>query len=371
MSGKKQMSAYSDAIYTTVTPILGGVVVILNSLELFMIMKMQKKKRSKVTNSFIFITNLCVSDIMVGIVMIILKSMDPYMKTDLKDDNTAKEFYGILKHVFIRLSLFISIFNLLALTLDRYLAITGPLKHRKRGKSFVYKMIAAVWFFSLACVILIYCISRFELSNVEKYNNMVFPISSYTTSVVFVFCYSFIYKVVRDSSTKDIARSKSTYVKSRKRSSTSTSEQTEKDQKSPIKQEIKLLRLAILTVGVFCICWLPFSTCNLLIAAGRSCGGKDVERTLFTLAFFNSVLNPIVYFLNNLKYVKEFIKGEKAKKYSTVSSRTQITKARSETTTTMDSTNRKSSLTTSQIPNNKHPSYVCSYDNEVFLNDES
>ena len=84
MSGKKKMSAYSDAIYTTVTPILGGIVVVLNSLELFMIMKMQKKKRSKITNSFIFITNLCVSDIMVGVVMIILKSMDPYMKTDLK-----------------------------------------------------------------------------------------------------------------------------------------------------------------------------------------------------------------------------------------------------------------------------------------------
>ena len=111
MSSKKKMSAYSDAIYTTVTPILGGVVIILNILELVFIFRLQKKKRAKITKSFIYIINLCISDVMVGIVMVILKSMDPYMKTDLKNDELSKEFYGILKHVFIRLSLFISIFN--------------------------------------------------------------------------------------------------------------------------------------------------------------------------------------------------------------------------------------------------------------------
>ena len=111
----------------------------------------------------------------------------------------AKEFYSILKHVFIRLSMFISIFNLLALTFDRYLAITTPLEHRKRGRSFTYKVILGVWFFSVGCVTLIYCISRYKLSNVEKYNNMVFPISSYTTFAVFLFCYTLIYRAVRNS----------------------------------------------------------------------------------------------------------------------------------------------------------------------------
>lgn len=122
----------------------------------------------------------------------------------LKQD--AKEFYSILKHVFIRLSMFISIFNLLALTFDRYLAITAPLKHRKRGRSFTYKVILGVWFFSVGCVTLIYCISRYKLSNVEKYNNMVFPISSYTTFAVFIFCYTLIYRTVRNSN--NIGRNK-------------------------------------------------------------------------------------------------------------------------------------------------------------------
>jgi len=139
-SKKAPMSAYSNAIYTTVTPVIGGIAVILNIIELILIYKTQRRKRNSVTKSFIYLSNLCLSDIIVGLVMITLKSMDPFMKTDLKDDELAKEFYSILKHVFIRLSMFISIFNLLALTFDRYLAVTNPLQHRKRGKSFVFKV---------------------------------------------------------------------------------------------------------------------------------------------------------------------------------------------------------------------------------------
>ena len=58
------------------------------------------------------------------------------------------------------------------------------------------------------------------------------------------------------------------------------------------------------TVSVFVLCWMPFSTCNLLKASGNSCGGKDVERTLFTLAFFNSVVNPFIYFDHIKKEIK-------------------------------------------------------------------
>ena len=196
----KMSSLYSEIIYTTVTPIIGVIVVILNITELFFIVKLERRKRTaRFTKSFIYITNLCISDVIVGIVMIVLKSMDPYMKTDLKNSEEAKELYNILKHVFIRVSMFVSIFNLLALTFDRYLAITFPLMHRRLGRSFTYKIILGVWFSSVVCVTLVYCIARFKLSDVDRYNNLVFPISSYATTVVFIFSYSLIFKTVRDS----------------------------------------------------------------------------------------------------------------------------------------------------------------------------
>lgn len=67
---------------------------------------------------------------------------------------------------------------------------------------------------------------------------------------------------------------------------------------------MKFLKLAVLTVVAFVVCWLPYSTCKLLIVVGGTCGGKDVERTLFTLAFLNSLINPFLYFTNLSKHSK-------------------------------------------------------------------
>lgn len=41
---------------------------------------------------------------------------------------------------------------------------------------------------------------------------------------------------------------------------------------------------------------------------GKSCGGKDVERSLFTLAFFNSALNPFIYFVHDHRKIYQALK---------------------------------------------------------------
>ena len=192
---QSKMSAYSEAIYTTITPLLGGVVVLLNLIEVAMIHKSKRKSANQ-----IYLLSLSFSDIFVGITMIVLKSMDPFMKTTLKGNIAAYEVYNVLKHVFIRFSLFISIFNLIAITFDRLLAIVYPFYHRSRGKRFRLKITIGVWFVSMFVVVLVYLISRFKLMNVDRYNNLVFPISTYTTTVLFGTCYSKIYISIRQSS---------------------------------------------------------------------------------------------------------------------------------------------------------------------------
>ena len=99
---------YSYAIYTTVTPITGALVVIMNIIEIVCIWKLQKRSR-KINKSFIYITSLCLSDIMVGLVMITLKSMHPFLKTSLKGDPAASEIYNIIRFAFLRLSMMISV----------------------------------------------------------------------------------------------------------------------------------------------------------------------------------------------------------------------------------------------------------------------
>ena len=160
-----------------------------------MIHKSKKKSANQV-----YLLSLSFSDIFVGITMIVLKSMDSFMKTTLEGNIAAKEVYNILKHVFIRFSLFISIFNLIAITFDRLLAIVYPFYHRSRGKRFRLKISIGVWFVSMFVVVLVYLISRFKLMDVDRYNNLVFPISTYTTTVLFGVCYSKIYISIRQSS---------------------------------------------------------------------------------------------------------------------------------------------------------------------------
>ena len=106
----------------------------------------------------------------------------------------------------------------------------------KRIMLYFIQIIAIVWFFSVACVSIIYCIARFKLSNVEKYNNMIFPISSYTATVIFFICYTIIYKVVKNSSNSSIGKSKSTY----KKPSGKTTNSNDGSEKGSLKQEVCL-----------------------------------------------------------------------------------------------------------------------------------
>jgi len=301
-------TTYSSAIYTTVTPVTGSLVVILNIIELVCISKLQKRSR-KIIKSFTYITSLCVSDIMVGLVMIALKCMHPFMETSLKGDAVAIEMYEIVRFVLLRLSMMISVFNLLALTYDRYAAITNPFVHRQRGRTFSTVIVVLVWLVSVLCVVSVYCVSRFKLGHVEMHNNLVFPVSSYLTTVVFIACYAVIYMRIRRHD-KERRRWLTTDIMTIKNNNNSKSgkklHQIKVFQK-PDGFQRRFLRLAVTTVSVFCLTWLPLATCYVMKADGCSCGGKNVESTLFLLAFSNSLINPFVYFVYNRRNVFKFI----------------------------------------------------------------
>ena len=60
--------------------------------------------------------------------------------------------------------------------------------------------------------------------------------------------------------------------------------------------KFRFLKLALKTVAVFMLCWIPFSTCSVHMAIAKIFGGRSVEYSSFTLAFLNSVINPFIYF---------------------------------------------------------------------------
>ena len=62
------------------------------------------------------------------------------------------------------------------------------------------------------------------------------------------------------------------------------------------------IQLAVKTVAVFLICWLPISILTIAKSSAIKIHPK-VESTIFTFAFANSLINPFVYFAHMRKAV--------------------------------------------------------------------
>lgn len=163
-------SAFFNVMYKYFTPTIGGVSIPFNLLQLIAIFKFTKRGRMPLY--MVYVASLSASDLGFGLFMVVLKSMDPFMDTTLKHNIVANEVYEILRNVLLRFSLFASIFNLLALTFDRFMAIKYPLTHMKFGKSFAVKTCVLIWILSFACVVAYYCITRFHLENISRYANI-------------------------------------------------------------------------------------------------------------------------------------------------------------------------------------------------------
>ena len=126
-----------------------------------------------------------------------------------------------------------------------------------------------------------------------KYEMLIFPAVTYTASPIFCICY---WKILRAFA----SREKNIRGKENKSASSS---QDKKSTQNDVgnRQEAKLLRLAILTVTTFMVCWLPISTYGLLRGLSLTDENKDINNSLITLAFLNSLVDPFLYLFSTRK----------------------------------------------------------------------
>ena len=188
------MSQYRQALFEIVTPVMGGLVIVLNVIENCCILQLGRTQRP----GAIYILNLAISDIVVGLTMVILESIDPFMETDLKYDMTAREIYIIIQYCLLRLSMFMSVLNLLVLLVDCVWAISRPFSHRKKTALFAVRVCILVWILSNICVTSIFCMVQFYGGNFEPYHNLVLPAVTYLTTLAFAVCYLAIFREIRN-----------------------------------------------------------------------------------------------------------------------------------------------------------------------------
>lgn len=262
-----------------------------NALVIYVILRYAKMKT--VTN--IYILNLAVADVlfMLGL---------PFIAIQLALVHWP--FGGALCRVVMTLdslNQFTSIFCLMVMSIDRYLAVVHPIKSTKWRKPRIAKAInLAVWVVSLIVNLPIVIYSGLITKHDGCFCTIVWPepqeayytafmfytffLGFFLPLVVISLCYLFIIIKVKSSGIR-VCSSK------RKRS------------------EKKVTRMVSVVVAVFVFCWLPFYIFNVTSVTG-TISTTPFLRSMFAfvvvLGYANSCANPILYAFLSENFKKSF-----------------------------------------------------------------
>ncbi|KAM9779702.1 somatostatin receptor type 2-like [Neosynchiropus ocellatus] len=262
-----------------------------NALVIYVILRYAKMKT--VTN--IYILNLAVADVlfMLGL---------PFIAIQLALVHWP--FGPVLCRVVMTvdsLNQFTSIFCLMVMSIDRYLAVVHPIKSTKWRKPRMAKTInMAVWCVSLLVNLPIVIYSGIITKHDVFFCTIVWPepeeayytafmfytfiLGFFLPLVVICLCYLFIIIKVKSSGIR-VGSSK------RKRS------------------EKKVTRMVSIVVAVFVFCWLPFYIFNVTSVTGTISTTPFLRSTfafVVVLGYANSCANPILYAFLSENFKKSF-----------------------------------------------------------------
>ncbi|KAL2094532.1 hypothetical protein ACEWY4_009251 [Coilia grayii] len=247
-----------------------------------------------------FVVSLAVTDLLLGLLVLPLSAT-----LELRDGHWP--LGGALCNIYISMDVMLctaSILTLLAISVDRYLAISGPLRYPRRvTPRRVAAAIAAIWASSLAVsfvpIHLGWNTWNFTVQNVDwhmheekekwscryEWNNSYVLLDSFGTFYLplLVMCgmYHRIFRVAREqvrrirAATPSFARSASAAATAREHKATVT--------------------LAAV-LGAFVICWFPYFTYFTCMGMKAEPDPNEIiHSVVLWLGYFNSALNPILY----------------------------------------------------------------------------
>nr|XP_055063244.1 neuropeptide FF receptor 1 like 1 [Misgurnus anguillicaudatus] len=263
---------------------------------------LRNRKMRTVTN--LFILNLAISDLLVGVFCVPTTLIDSLISGWPFNQLTCK-----MSNLVQGMSVSASVFTLVAIAVDRFTGIVYPFHHRLRPVSAFF---AIIFIWLLAFAIIFPSAVRSTVKPLDGIcmlqDNQIYPVfvcfedwpkeemrRVYTT-VIFIYVYlaplgllSIMYGCIATKLSKNLRKNRS---RSRKR--------------------IKVIKMLIIVTVLFMVSWLPLWTLMLLTDY------QDLDRSqidflssyLFPaahwLAFFNSGINPIIYGFFNVNFRRGF-----------------------------------------------------------------
>ena len=265
-------------MWDIVSPILGVFIVIVNLIQIASILQ---TKRNKLSIPFIFILNLSISDLLVGLTEMLIKTMYWVARNYKVSSQIFSDVFQYVIFVFLRMSLLMSMLNLIAITFDRLFCVVKPIRYRRANRKNAIFVCITLWIISLISSSLYY----YGMSYLtDKYTNwrldlLIFPMVTLPTLPILSSVYVFIWF----------------HVKKKNKALQETDKSLSKTFEKRRKQEHGLFALACAVVLIFLICWLPISIYSLLKIFEADMR-YDFDNIMFVIAMSNSLLNPLLYF---------------------------------------------------------------------------
>ena len=223
-----------------------------------------------------FVANLAVADLTVGLLADPLSIAFHAIEATGKDQPLT---LGPALYVVYFSSCTASLFSLAALAVDRYIAITSPLRYRGMLNFFRALLVSlGIWVFSISLTCIYfkvgYNIYRFVFGNTAVV----------ATFAVIVFTYLRIFKTLR--------------AQVKQWDDLHESNEENHLKKQALKCEKKVTKTLVIVLALFIACYLPSCICIYIINLCSSCDClfihwiRDIQ---FVLVLINSAVNPIVY----------------------------------------------------------------------------
>ncbi|XP_028028937.1 tachykinin-like peptides receptor 99D isoform X2 [Bombyx mandarina] len=288
------------------TVLFAGMVVVatVGNLVVIWIVLTNKRMRS-VTNYFL--VNLSVADAMVSTLNVTFNFT--YM---LNSNWPFGHFYCKFCQFIAVLSISASVFTLLAISVDRYVAIMSPLQPRL-GKRATLGITAAIWAWSsfISSPNLIY----FTTENVSLPDGTIRCVcyshwpDGMTTRSRLEYAYNVLFMVL----TYFMPIIAMTYAYSRVGvelwGSQSIGECTQR-QLDNVKSKRRVVKMMIVVVVIFAVCWLPFHVYFVVTSYYPDVVSyphiQEIYLGIYWLAMSNSMYNPIIYCWMNSKFRRGF-----------------------------------------------------------------
>ena len=239
-----------------------------------------------------FIACLAVADLLVGIFI------GPAWVYELSVDH--KSFTNIHLCRFVvwidTLVLTASIYSLMFISFDRYLKISKPLQYRSRmTTSKSSKIIFIIWLISTAFATcstgllaagIAFC-PRFHYSTRSKitaHYTFLFISVVFLPAIVILIMYALIFAV---------AHKRQKMLRNGKLGETSVGQ----NQRSVLRQDLKIVRMLLIVVGVFLFCWLPLSISTVFFMYNETYLSDWTSYIIYTVVVYllpliNSLCNP-------------------------------------------------------------------------------